>query len=132
MLCYLTFKISISWVMGQLHETGIKLCFILWPPNDQISCQVYVSLPSTTQRVYRLKLHYITKDYPIYIHKRTECNQLKPFIGTFKVHQLTGNLYDLGFRLCSVVLLMKQLNCFCNDNHCQHFIIVKIYYGVKL
>lgn len=61
-----------------------------------------------------------------------EVTKLKPFVGTLKVHQITGKFYNpLGLKSNSIALVMKHLSCFCNNDHCVHFNIGKIIYEDK-
>lgn len=61
-----------------------------------------------------------------------EVTKIKNFVGTLKVHQVTGLFKNpSGFKLNSIELLMKHLSCFCKNDDCPHFNIGKIAYENK-
>ncbi|KAF9791366.1 hypothetical protein SFRURICE_014078 [Spodoptera frugiperda] len=58
-----------------------------------------------------------------------EGSKIKNFVGTLKVHQVTGKFYNsLGIKLNSIEIVMRHLSCFCENDSCLHFKIGKILY----
>lgn len=58
-----------------------------------------------------------------------EGSKIKNFVGTLKVHQVTGKFYNSsGIKLNSIEIVMRHLSCFCENDSCLHFKIGKILY----
>lgn len=61
-----------------------------------------------------------------------EATKVKNFVGTLKVHQVTGKFYNsLGIKSNSPEIVMKKLSCFCDNDCCLHFNIGKLIYEGK-
>ncbi|KAF9810995.1 hypothetical protein SFRURICE_000063 [Spodoptera frugiperda] len=55
-----------------------------------------------------------------------EGSKIKNFVGTLKVHQVTGKFYNSsGIKLNSIEIVMRHLSCFCENDSCLHFKIGK-------
>ncbi|GBP23582.1 hypothetical protein EVAR_80198_1 [Eumeta japonica] len=58
--------------------------------------------------------------------------EMKTFVGTLKVHQVTGKFFNpMGIKSNSTEIVMKTLSCFCDNDYCVHFNIGKIIYEDK-
>lgn len=61
-----------------------------------------------------------------------EATKVKNFVGTLKVHQVTGKFYNsLGIKSNPPEIVMKKLSCFCDNDCCLHFNIGKLIYEGK-
>lgn len=61
-----------------------------------------------------------------------EVTKMKTFVGTLKVHQVTGKFFNpTGIKSNSTEIVMKNLSCFCDNDYCVHFNIGKIGYEGK-
>ncbi|XP_022819027.1 uncharacterized protein LOC111353248 [Spodoptera litura] len=61
-----------------------------------------------------------------------EVTKMKTFVGTLKVHQVTGKFFNpTGIKSNSTEIVMKTLSCFCDNDYCVHFNIGKIIYEDK-